>query len=539
MTPKWELYAQGVEDGSIIAGGHIRNAVRRYRLWQERKDIEFRAEQVERVISFFGILHHFKDAAVGKAFLLEPWQEFLIACIYGWCYPGTDTRVVNNAYIEVARKNGKTAFAAGLCMYHLVADGVAGAEVDLVANSREQASIAFDFASHYAKQLNTERKQYFRTLRKEIFFDDTSSKLNVFASDASRLDGFNASMYLYDEYHAAKDTKLRDVLQSSQANRQNPLEVIITTAGFDKGGPCYSYRETVLEVMRGSLQDDTLWGFVYSMDDGDEWEDERNWVKCNPNMGVSVNPRFLRTQARKASTDSSSEVGIRTKTFNQWMDSAATWIPSRYTDAATSGKLSISEVYDAYSDVLFGGVDLSATRDLTAFATMLAKGDHYYFWIRYYLPAETVETSPLRERYKAWQRSGHLQVTPGNVVDYDYILADIKATAEGRQYFWIGYDKWNATQFVINATQEGLPMRPYSQNIGSFNAPTKALERLIMQGNVTFDDNPITRFCFANVQLRQDFNGNQKPDKSKADNKIDGIIAALEALGVYLESGKG
>ena len=147
MTPKWELYAQGVEDGTIIAGGHIRNAVRRYRLWQERKDIEFRAEQVERVISFFGILHHFKDAAVGKAFILEPWQEFLIACIYGWYYPGTDTRVVNNAYIEVARKNGKTAFAAGLCMYHLVADGVAGAEVDLVANSREQASIAIQSAS--------------------------------------------------------------------------------------------------------------------------------------------------------------------------------------------------------------------------------------------------------------------------------------------------------------------------------------------------------------------------------------------------------
>lgn len=538
MSAKYDDYAGAVLSGEVPAGQHIRNAAKRYQAWRARTDIEFRPEAVERVINFFGILHHFKDASVGDPFILEPWQEFVIACIYGWYYPGTDTRVVNNAYIEVARKNGKTAFAGALCMYHLVADGVAGAEVDLVANSRDQASIAFDFAKHYAMQLNTERTKYFRVLRREIFLDATSSKLNVFASDASRLDGFNASMYLYDEYHASRDTKLRDVLQSSQANRQNPLEVIITTAGFDKGSPCYSYRETVTEVMRGAIEDDTLWGFVYSLDEGDDWEDESNWIKCNPNLGVSVNPRFLRTQAKKASADTASEVGIRTKTFNQWMDSATTWIPSKYTDVATSGKQSISELYDPYSDVLFGGIDLSATRDLTAFATLLVKDGRYYFWIRYYLPSDTVEASPLRERYKAWRRSGHLQVTPGNVVDYDYILADIKRVADGRQYYYIGYDKWNATQFVINATQEGLPMRPYSQNIGAFNSPTKALERLIMQGQVTFDDNPITRFCLANVELRQDHNGNQKPDKSKADNKIDGVIASLEALGVYLESGR-
>ncbi len=533
--PTYAAYSRGILDGSIPSGEPMRQAARRFIEWQEREDIEFRHEAVDRVVRFFGILRHFKDSFAGKPFLLEPWQQFIVACIYGFYYRGTGVRVCNNVYIEVSRKNGKTAFAAGLCLYHLIGDGVHGAEVDMVANSREQASIAFDFASKFATGLNTNKRKRFRALRKELFFDETNSKMNVFATDVSRLDGYNASMYLIDEFHAAKDTQVKDVLQSSQANRKNPLEVIITTAGFDKNLPCYQYRETCLDVLGGVSVDDSLWAFIYTMDEDDDWRDEANWPKCTPNLGVSVNPRFLRTQVTKADTSPSLEVGIRTKTFNEWMDSRETWIPSKAIHK-TLMPVVIEDHYDERYPDIYCGVDLSSTTDLTAVGYLAVDRDKdkYYFRTDYYLPSEAINESELAVQYREWVRRGHLKTTPGNVVDYEYILKDILAQDERTQIQAIGYDSWNATQFATSATNAALPMVPFSQSIGNFNRPTKELERLILSGKAVIDHNPITRYCFSNVDLRVDHNGNAKPDKSSKFKKIDGVIAMLEALGVYL-----
>ena len=531
----YNKYVADILSGAIPSGEPIRQAVARYRAWLEREDLGFRPEAVDRVVRFFGILKHFKDRYAGRPFTLEPWQEFIVACVYGFYHRGTDIRACNNVYIDVSRKNGKTAFAAGLCLYHLVADGVHGAEVDLVANSREQASIAFDFASKYATGLNTNKRKWFRALRKELFFDETDSKMNVFATDVSRLDGYNASMYLIDEYHAAKDTQVKDVLQSSQANRQNPLEVIITTAGFDKNLPCYQYREMCLDVLSGASKDDTLWAFIYTMDTDDDWRDEGNWLKCTPNLGVSVNPRFLRVQVTKAEQSPSLEVGIRTKTFNQWMDSRETWIPSQALKK-TLGEVVISDHYDPRYPDIYCGVDLSSTTDLTAVSYLAVDRGHdkYYFRTDYYLPSESVAESELAVQYREWVRRGHLRLTPGNVVDYEYILRDILEQDSKTQLQAVGYDSWNATQFATSATNSALPMVPFSQSIGNFNRPTKELERLILSGKAVIDNNPITRYCFSNVDLRIDHNGNAKPDKSSKLKKIDGVIAMLEALGVYL-----
>lgn len=530
----WDAYAAGVLDGSVTAGEAMRASAARYFAFRNRDDILFDRDRVTRVTGFFGLLRHFKDASAGKTFVLEPWQQFIIACVYGFVWKDDpEVRVCNNVYIEVSRKNGKTAFAAGLCLYHLAGDGVQGAEVDLAANSREQANIAFDFAATYARQLNTKNIRHFKTLRKEIHFGLTNSKMNVFASDASKLDGFNASMYLIDEYHAAKDTTLRDVLQSSQANRANPLEVIITTAGFDKNLPCYLYRESCLDVMRGISTDDTLWAFVYSMDDGDDWTDEKNWLKCSPNLGVSVNERFLRSQVNKAKNNSGEEVGIRTKTFNTWMDSAETWIPSAYVTRSMR-EVELSDYYDPADPRVYAGVDLSSTTDLTAVSFLVENGGIFYFKTLYYLPSESVAKAELSTQYREWVARGHLRVTPGNVVDYEYILRDILAQDKKTMIKALGYDSWNATQFAISAYNAGIPMQKFAQNIGNFNQPTKEMERLLLSGRVVMDANPITKYCFSNVELRVDHNGNAKPDKGSKLKKIDGVIAMLEALGVYL-----
>lgn len=525
-------YVEDVKGGKIIVGRYMRLAVSRFESWLLRDDVQWRREPVERVIDFFSLLSHFNGKHAGEPFLLEPWQQFIIACIYGFYDKKTGRRLCNNVYIEIARKNGKTAFAAGLCLYHLIADGEAGAEVDLAANSKEQAKIAFDFCAKFARGLNTEKKTYLRPFRDRIFFDMQDAKLYVFASDSTKLDGFGASMYLLDEFHAAPDSRLREVLKSSQGQREDPLEVIITSAGFNLSSPCYEYREMCGEVLEGLSEDDNLWAFIFSLDEDDNWEDPSVWVKANPNLGKVVSEFFLSRQVRQALNDRSQESGVKTKNFNLWLNTSEVWIPDGHVMSSLREGRLLDFVRE--DDAVFVGIDLSSTCDLSAVSYLIPREDAFYFWVDYYLPSEALSLSPHREKYRRWVRGGHLTLTPGNVIDYDYILRDLLAVDKAHPLEKIGYDDWNATQFVIQATKEGLPMLPYGQNIGNFNRPTKEFERLILSSRVRLHSNPVTLFCLRNVVLRYDHNGNAKPDKSKEERKIDGVVAMLEALGVHL-----
>lgn len=248
QTKAYYKYAQDVIEGNVVCGKYIKLAAERFFDFMENDRYEFREEKVDYVIKFFSILRHFTGRHAGKPFALQPWQQFVIASIYGFYVKETNERLVKYVYIEISRKNGKTAFAAGLCLFHLIADGEMDAEVDLAANSKDQAKIAFKFCSQFAKGLDP-RGRDLVSFRDKVKFEQMLSILQVFAADDSKLDGFNASMYLIDEYHAAKNSGLKDVLQSSQGMRDNPMAVIITTAGFDKLGPCYQYREMCTEVL--------------------------------------------------------------------------------------------------------------------------------------------------------------------------------------------------------------------------------------------------------------------------------------------------
>lgn len=530
----YENYIDAVKNGKVIVGNYIKQAVIRFEAMRARDDIVFDPKKVDRVIKFFRLLRHFKGKHAGKPFVLAPWQEFACAAIYGLYYKDGG-RVCRNAYIEVARKNGKTAFGAGLALYGLIGDGERGAEVDLAANSKDQAKIAFEFCQKFARSFNEdERKPLIKSNRDSLIFGKSDSKMNVFASDAATLDGYDASMYLLDEYHAAPDSELRDVLQSSQASRTNPLGIIITTAGFDLNSPCYNYRTTCVDVLSGVATDDSLFALIYSLDDEDDWKDPAVWGKCAPNMGEIANMRFYRDAVKQAENDTTAEVGIRTKTFNQWLGSKDLWVPDKYLLQAVH-KLELSDVVDLDTYVC-GGIDLASTSDLTASATMAIKDGIYYFWVDYYLPTDANIGEVESKRYKSWERQGYINRTPGNVTDYNYILKRLLEDDQVCNYQKIGYDPYNSTQFVIKAEDHGLPMRPYSQTIGNFNKPTKELERLLLSGKCKFAYNPVTLFCFRNVVLRLDHNGNVKPDKSKASSKIDGVIAMIEALGCYLDN---
>ena len=521
-------YAEDVTEGKVVCCDNIRLACKRFQNDLKRPDLEFREDVVDRAIGFISTLKHFAGKSSGRNFILEDWQQFIIANIVGFYWLSGERRFTSS-YIEVSRKNGKTALAAALCLYYLIADGEDGAEVDLAANSKEQAKIAFSFCSTFAKQLDPKAK-YLRAYRDSILFEVNNSKLKVFAADDSKLDGFNASFGLVDEYHSAKNSRVRDVIKSSMGMRQNPHLCTITTAGFDKTLPCYKLRSTAIEILNGLKEDDSMFIAIYSLDEKDDWTEEKNWVKCTPNLDVTVTQKYIREQVQSAINNPSEEVGVKTKTLNLWCDTAEVWLPEHYLISG-SCRIPFEELKELPCYV---GVDLAATSDLTAVSYLVIKEGIYYFWNHYYLPEAALREKADRELYKYWKQQGLLTITEGNVTDYDYITNDIIKNGEAVSIQKVGYDKYNATQWAISATDLGLPLEEYSQSLGNFNKPTRELERLLLSGKCKIENNEITRWCFKNVTLKSDHNGNVKPNKSVKAKKIDGVIAMIQALGMYL-----
>ncbi len=306
--------------------------------------------------------------------------------------------------------------------------------------------------------------------------------------------------------------------------------VVITTAGFNLFSPCYQLRRTNIEILQGVKTDDTVFAAIYTLDDGDDWQDSRNFIKANPNLGVSVNEQWLTEQITQAKNNSSLEVGVRTKNLNQWISSSDIWINNDQLLHSTQ-KL---DLWDFSGLISYVGVDLAAVSDLTAVSALIPKDGLFYFKTWYYLPQSCLFNNSNAELYKKWERKGYLTITAGNVTDYDYLLADLLKLNDAVYIEKVAYDSYNATQWAINSEAAGLPLEPFSQALWNFNRPTKELERLIKCGKVVIDDNEITRWCFSNVSLKLDYNENVKPIKTEKQQKIDGVVAMIQALGAYL-----
>lgn len=526
-------YAADVISGKVVAGELIKLACKRFMSDLERDDLEFRTDIVERFIKFSKLLKHFKGKSSGQPFVLEPWQEFIAANILGFWYKDGHRRFTNSL-IFISRKSGKTCLAALFCLWFLIGDGEDGAEVDLAANSLNQSQIAFEFCEHFAKQLDPQQRDL-KIYRKQIKLNINSSKLNVFAADSSKLDGFNAHFALLDEYHAARDSKMYDVLKSSQGQRANPHLMVISTAGFNLNAPLKKMYDVDCEILHGIKEDDSTFAMLFSLDEGDDYRDESVWEKVCPNMGITVDKKYLREQVIQATNNPASEVGILTKNFNQWCSTSTTWIPDSYIQKS----MQVVNLDDFNEDcIVFGGVDLSSTGDLTCVSFLLTKEDdeRLFFHNRYYLPESALTESPNRELYKYWARTNQLTVTSGNVVDYDYILTDIMKVYNKLNVRKLGLDRWNASQFQIAATEEGLPIEPVSQAIANLNRPTKELERSIRSGKVVIDKNEINLFCFRNAKPKFDWNENCKITKESYEAKIDGVVAMIMALCTYLDT---
>ena len=514
----------------IVTGRYIKLACKRFYSFLDKYD--YRQEKVDRVINFIQSLKHFQGKSAGQHFVLEPWQVFFISNVFGFYEKGTDKRVCNTAVLEISRKNGKSAFASAIMLYMLMADGERGSEVDCLANSRTQAGIIFDFCKKFARSIDKNGK-YVKQYRDSLLFPKNDAKLQTLASDSSNLDGYSPYCAVLDEIHEYKDSKLVDVMVSGQGFRDNPLTLLTTTAGFNLSGYLFTQRKTWIDILEGNKMDDHIFPLLFELDEEDDWKDERNWIKSNPNLNITVSKDYIQKQVTNATNSPSLEVGVKTKNLNIFCSSSSTWL-SHELIAKNSKKIE-DEFY--VNRIVYCGVDLSAVSDLTAFTYMTTdENGIYYFKTKYYLPESCLYDNPNATFYQQMKREGYLNVTPGNVVDYDYLKTDILRLRDKDVLIEkILYDQYNATQWAISCTEEGLPLEPFAQALWSFNRPTKEFERLLKSGKVILDHNPITNWCFENCTLKFDHNDNCKPVKSgDVMLKIDGVIAVLQSLGGYL-----
>lgn len=528
-----ELYAEQVRSGEILVCEYVRLAVERYYADLDRAlDMGryFDKKAAMRAIHFIEKLKHTKGEWAGQRFRLEPWQQFVLWNIFGW-KNADGTRRFRYAYIEIARKNGKTALSAGIGLYMLFADGESRPEVYSAATVKDQAKICFSDAVEIVKA--TDLKNYLTPYRNSIVYELKGGTMKPpLSSDYGTHDGLNPSCGIIDEFHAHKDSGMFDVIKSAFGARRQPLMFIITTAGFDKSGVCYAYRENVIKVLRGVNEDDSLFGIIYTLDDKSEWDDPKMWIKANPNLGVSLSADYLADQVKDAKNRPEAVRNVMTKNVDLWVDAERTWI----LDDVWQKCIGTTDPADLKSCACWGGLDLSNVSDITAYVLLFHENDRFQLLPHFWIPEEKMLEKVRKENinYDKWVAEGYVTVTPGNVIDYDFVKADILRIVADYDLRTSAYDRWNASQTIIDLQNEGMECNPFGQGYGSTSAPTKEFEKLVLTGKIEHFGNPVLRWMLASTLVKTDPAGNIKPDKEKSTQKIDGIVAAIMALGEWM-----
>jgi phage terminase large subunit-like protein len=535
-------YAEAVVSGAVVACKWVKAACQRQLDDLKRAESEdwpwvFDEEMADRPCEFIEMLRHTKGkwARQRLTIKLEPWQMFIITCVFGWVHRLTGLRRFLEVYIEVARKNAKSTLAAGLCLYMLTADGEAGAEVYTAATTKEQARIVFNDAKRMAQRDPEMRAELGIDVQKlSITVEDTSSVLAPLAADGNNLDGLNVHFGLIDELHAHKTRDVYDVIETARGSREQALLWSITTAGSNRAGICYERRTHISKVLDGVVRDDRQFGVIFTIDKEDDWADPAVWVKANPNLGVSVFPEVLEAACRKATAVASSRSNFLTKHLNVWVNADVSWMDMRAWDACKNELLTVDDLKHLPCWV---PLDLASKVDIAAAPLVFHDQDKDRWYVisrgRFWLPERAVE-SGTNSQYEGWVTKGLMVATPGEVTDYDVIeeqlRTDAKAMADLRE---IPYDPFQATQLSGHLLNEGLPMVEMRPTVLNFSEPMKQLEALVLQGPEKFqhDGNEAMDWMISNVVCHRDAKDNIYPRKERPENKIDGPVALIMGIG--------
>lgn len=534
-----EKYIKDVLSGKQIAGRLVRLAVERHQTLFVNGEYLFDKESAIRALRFFSSLRHTSGEYGGKPFTLLPWQAFLLWVIFGWKRKD-GTRLFTKVYVEVARKNGKSELAGALGLYLAFYDKEFGAEVYSAANTGDQAAICWSAGSKMAKMLQSESEKFKNAAR---VYDSTNNRnitgamgfFRPVAADSRTLDGLRPHGAIIDEYHEAPDDSVLRVMESGMVNRRQPLLFVITTAGFNVNGPCYQYRKTIVDILEGRKDEPGTFGLIYTLDEGDDWNDVNVWYKANPSAPQTPTLEGLHREYSKAKAEgASAEVNFRTKNLNQWLTTKTRWI-SDDVWMKNAGLPMLSKELQWWA-----GLDLASTRDITAFVCFSSPDENGVHHIATFLfcPEENAKERAKRDGvpYLDWANDGVIELTPGNVADQEYMRGRIIEVCNRLGVTHVLYDPWNASQMAINLQTDGVNCEQFQQTTRLFNEPIKYIEKATALGNFAHGGHAALRWMVQNVNLYIDGNGNAKINKGKSNEKVDGVVALAMAVGGYLNN---
>jgi phage terminase large subunit-like protein len=490
----------------------------------------------DNICAFIERLPHVKGPLAGEPIALEPWQAFILTTVFGWVKPDGKRRF-RRSYIEVPRGNAKSTLSSTVALYMLAADREGGAEVYSLATTRDQARIVFGDAQTMARRSAGFRNRFSVNVgAHNMHVLQSGSKFEALSAEGSTLDGLNIHFGCVDELHAHKTRSVYDVVETGTGKRDNSLLWVITTAGSNRAGICYEVRTFVTKLLERVFEDDTQFGIIYGLDDGDDWGSEEALVKANPNWGISVRPEILGPLQAKAMQLPSAVNNFKTKHLNEWVNADTAWMDMRAWEACGDASLDL----DAFvGQPCWIGLDLASKTDIAAMVLVFQHPEMagaYVAFGRYYLPEDTVNASG-NSQYAGWMRTGRLVVTPGNVIDFSWIEADLLDAASRYAVQAVAFDPFQATQLSTRMLAEGLPMIEVRPTVLNFSEPMKTLEALVLQKKLAHDTDPVLTWMASNVVAHLDAKDNIYPRKERAENKIDGIVALIMALSRAIKPG--
>lgn len=500
----------------------------------------FDEAKAARPCEFVELLPHIKGkwARESRLIELEPWQCFIITTVFGWVHRETRLRRFREGYVEVPRKNAKSTLSSGLALYMLTADGEHGAEVYSAATTRDQARIVFDDAKAMA-QRTPDLRAYLGVaiLQHSITVAYTASKFAPLAAEGSTLDGLNVHFAVIDELHAHKTRAVYDVIDTARGAREQSLLWNITTAGTDRAGVCYERRTHVTKVLEGVLDDPAMFGIVYTIDDGDDPFQEEAWAKANPNWGRSVLRDDMEAAARKAEAMPSALSNFLTKRLNVWVSGESPWMDMRAWDRCANPALrDLSPHHGAKAWI---GLDLAQKRDFAAVCLVFQVDGMWHVCTRLYLNELAVQESG-NAHLGGWARQGYVQVTDGDLTDFDVVADDLRDLCRDFDVQEIAFDPALSMYFAGKLLEEGLPLVEIAQRALFFTPPLLQVENLVLERHLVHDGNPVMTWMVSNLVVKvSKFNELRAPTKERPENKIDGPIAMLMALGRALQTDGG
>lgn len=537
-----ERYIGDVLSGRVVVGRWVRLAVERHVRDLETgqaRGLWFDEVAAKLPIAFFSVLKHSKGEWAGRRIELAGWQQFMLWVLFGWKRLDGSRRF-RTGYITVGRKNGKTTVLSGVGLYLVVADGEGGAEVYTVATKRDQARIAHGEAVRMVKQSRKLGREL-TVFKDNIHSERTFSKYEPLASDYNSLDGLNPHGVIADEVHAWRVRELWDVLERAMGARRQPLMLGITTAGFDNLSLCWQLQEYGEKVLSGVVDDDSYFALIYTLDEGDDWEDEGVWLKSNPNLGVSKSWDYMRRAAERARQMPSALNAFLRMELNVWTQAESRWV-----DEAAWARCGLHVVDEArlVGRKCFGGLDLASNTDITAWVMVfppLRLDGLYEVLCRFFIPEDNIQARVRRDRvpYDVWVREGLITATPGNVTDHAWVIDQIGRDAEVFDVVEVAFDRWGAAHVQTLLQERGLTMVQFGQGFASMAAPMREAERLILDERLAHGDNKVLNWMFGNLVARSDPAGNLKPDKDKSREKIDGAVGMFMGLDRALRHGGG